>query len=111
MTKREQYGLTFSHWVSPGNGQRTPMCRKDVIDDFSFLQVINYFSINETKFLIEELEKAINGEQYDNYPSSQLFDDLWMELHHPNVHIYETDVIPMTDFKELLEEWLCFLQS
>jgi hypothetical protein len=111
MTKQEQYGLTFYNWVSPENGNRRPMCRQDVIDDFSFLQVINYFSINETKFLIEELEKAINGEQYDNYPSSQSFDDLWMELHYPNVHIFETDVIPMTDFKELLEEWLSFRQS
>ena len=109
MTKREQYGLTFSKWVEPTSQKIYNLCSRDEVGVYSHLTFIRYISIGEATSLIDEITNALNGEYYDDCPSSDGYADISLELSVPNVIIQEELTVSMLDFKQLLEEWIDFI--
>ena len=79
------------------------------INEFSVFQFIGRLNSGECQFLIEEIEKAENGFQYDNLPTSDSYEDIRVNYVFPNVIIDDILTVSMSDFKELLQEWLTFI--
>ena len=102
-TIASKYNLIF---IEPrGRGRGTIQSANDLHEN-DFLSSIQDIHIGECEYLIEELDKAQQGKQYEQYPS---FDwaDLDIELNYPNVQLYDV-IIPITEFKLLLLEWIDF---
>jgi hypothetical protein len=110
MTKREKYGLTFltTNTIEGYKGYR---CFKEDIDEFSHLQIISHMDNSEIKHLIEELEKALTGEYYEQYFTSDGTEADSVELNYPNIIINEHLTIKMIEMCELLREWFAFKTS
>jgi hypothetical protein len=109
MTKREEYGLTFSKWVEPTNQKIYNLCRRDEVGIYSHLVFIDQLDLSELNSIIDEIKKAINGEDYNDLPTSDSYENISLELIFPNVIIEEDLTISMEDFKELLLEWIDFI--
>ncbi len=109
LTKREQYGLTFSKWVEPTNQKIYNLCRRDEVGIYSHLTFIDYLNVGELNAIIEEITNAQNGQLYDSLPSSDSYENISLELIFPNVIIEEVLTVSMEDFKELLLEWIDFI--
>jgi hypothetical protein len=110
MTKREKYGLTFLT-TNTIDGYKGYRCFKEDVDEFSHLQILSHMDNSEIKDLIEELEKALNGEYYEQYFTSDGVEADSIELNYPNVIINEHLTISMVELLELLQEWLAFKTS
>jgi hypothetical protein len=111
MTKREQYGLSFYKWKDAESGIFYNRCKRGELDSFSVLQILSRFDTKDAEFLINEIRRAEQGLSYDDLPSSDSFEDILIECSFPFVTIDHILTIPMTDFKELLEEWIIFIKS
>jgi hypothetical protein len=109
LTKREQYGLTFSKWVEPTNQKIYNLCRRDEVGIYSYLVFIDQLDLSELNSIIDEITKAINGEGYNDLPTSDSYKNISLELIFPNVIIEEDLTVSMEDFKELLLEWIDFI--
>jgi hypothetical protein len=111
MTKREQYGLSFYKWKDAKSGNIYSWCKREEVGSFSSLQILNRLDSKDSEFLIGEIIKVEQGLYYDNLPTSDSFEDILIEYSFPHVTIDQILTIPMTDFKELLEEWIIFIKS
>ena len=110
MSRREQYMLTFQKWRNPDDGEIVNLCRKAVVDNYSFLQIIEDFSIAEIHSLINNIENAQNGLQYnDLFLAGRVDEDLDVMIAPPNFLIGATCSLPLQHMKELLQEWLDFI--
>jgi hypothetical protein len=109
LTKREQFGLTFSKWVEPTSQKIYNLCRRDEVGIYSYLVFIDKLDLSELNSIIDEITKAINGDLYDFFPSSDSYENVSLELTFPNVIIEEKLTVSMLDFKQLLEEWIDFI--
>lgn len=112
MTKREQYGLTFSKWTNPADGSITPICQREIINNFSELQFIDDLEVSEINGLLNLIDKAQNGVPHQDSFITDSIDDMdEIRILPPNISINSVCVIPLQDMKELLLEWLDFIQS
>lgn len=111
MTKREQYGLSFINWVNPIDKTVKKVCRRENINTYSELQIIDRLSIYEIQSLLQSMQNAINGEYYEEIYSSERIDDQSVEIHPPNVIINEICIIPLIDMRDLLLEWITFMNQ
>jgi len=110
MTKREQYGLSFINLVTSDNTIKKN-CRKDIVDQFSELQLITRFDIEQSKSLIDHIGKAVSNENFDPIYSSDFIDDNSIEIDPPFVIINDILHIKIEDLKELFNEWIMFLKE
>jgi hypothetical protein len=111
LTKREQYGLTFTKWIEPESNELYNICSRNEVGVYSHLTFIRYLNVGELNAIIEEITNAQNGKIYDNLPSSDSYEDVSLELSFPNVIIENDLTVSMLDFKELLLEWIDFINS
>ena len=103
MNAKEKYNLIFIEPSGKGRGSIT--INSSTLESHRLIS-IQEIHISECEYLIEEIDKALQGELHDNSPS---FDwaDLDIQLVFPSVILYDV-VIPMVDFKMLLREWIDF---
>lgn len=113
MTKREQYGLSFSKIQRSSDGSTVNICKKNgTVNQYSTLQVIQQLNKVEAMALIEEINNALNGVYYEEYFVSDGTESDSIQLSTPNVILGENDfIIPMSDLKLLLQEWLAFINT
>ncbi|MBP6755710.1 MAG: hypothetical protein KA210_06140 [Bacteroidia bacterium] len=109
LTKREQYGLTFTKWMEPESNELYNICSRDEVGVYSHLTFIRYLNVGELNAIIKEITNAQNGQIYDSLPSSDSYEDVSLELSFPNITIDDVLTVPMEDFKELLLEWIDFI--
>lgn len=110
MTKKEQFGLSFHYRIDP-RGMKKPQCTSKTVNANSHLTLLNFLDFEETESLIDDIERAQGGLQYDQYPSSDSYDFIEIYLNYPNVTIDGVLTVSMIDFKELLKEWQVFLRQ
>ncbi|SHF25598.1 DUF6000 family protein [Pedobacter caeni] len=110
VSKSTEYGLTFSYISTPGIIGRRPQCISKQLHQYTCLYFLDWLDTEHVEYLLDELNKAMNGLAYDDYPSSDLYmEEIW--LHYPSVTIADHLTIPMEDFKCILEEWGEFIKQ
>lgn len=110
MTKKEQYGLSFLNWERKDK-TIVKICRREIVDEYSELQIINRFNITLSKSLINQIDKVLNKEYFEEIYSSDAIDDESIEIHPPFIIINDILQIRIEDMKELLNEWIVFLKT
>lgn len=111
MTKREQYGLEFINWIDPITKSNVKICRREGVNEYNELQIINRLNIFEIQSFIKDIENAQAGKYYDEIYSTDSIDDQLIEIQPPDIVINTICTIPLQDMKAILEEWLDFMQS
>lgn len=111
VVKKEQYGLTFYKVKNPYDGAIENCCKREgSINEHNNLQILQYFSQDETEDLIESIENALNGQYYEEYFTSDPIGFISIRLVYPNVIIGKNGlIISMQDLLALLQEWLAFI--
>lgn len=109
MTKREQYGLTFSIQLTT-SGRLLNICKRNIVGPYSYLQILTQLSPFETQFFINEINHALNEEYYEPYFISDGVEADDVELTYPNV-IINGNIIAMQDMLALLQEWQTFITA
>lgn len=103
-----RYGLTFTYISNLGVIGGRPRCIPKERHQYTCLYFLDWLDTRHVEYLLDELNKAMGGLVYDDYPSSDLYmEEIW--LHYPSVTIADHLTIPMVDFKDLLEEWGAFI--
>lgn len=112
MTKQEEYQLTFKR-LKDSDGDFYFSCEHfGNTNQYQFYaHIIDMMDANECEGVIENIIAAQNSEYYEEFvgPDS-LSDDDTIELSPPNVIVGGWSV-SMTDWKQLMQEWIDFLNS
>ena len=109
MTKREQYELQF-YKTKMSESYTGNICLSNMIGPYSYLQVLNRLSVEETTDLISYINNALNGKYYEPYYTSDGTEAEDIELAYPNI-IINGNTIAMQDMLTLLQEWQEFITS
>jgi hypothetical protein len=112
MSKREEYGLLFNK-VRIDNGellntvsQRTPGGKNSV------LLFIRRLDVVDCRSFIYDLNGCIASEaNIDDCYCSDTVEDMVIQYWYPNVNVDDVLIIPMTDMRGLLQEWLEFIST
>ena len=110
MEMKNKYGLDFINQKN-SDGSTTKICKRNVLDKESELQIISRLDSFETNSLISVLDNAIKGKYYDFYFCTDSIDDSIIYITKLSVIINDIFEIPIQDMKDLLGEWILFLQS
>lgn len=114
MSGKDKYELEFIKISS--NGKIGYNCiRKDhIIDRNNLLQFLSYLNLTSTKILLGEInsylesDPAVNQSTYD----SMVLEHIDLQINYPNLIIdKQPEVFSLVDVRDLLEEWLVFIQS
>lgn len=108
---REKYGLQFYKFIDPVDNEVNYVCKRDIVNSNSELQIITQFTKSESEALIREIENAQNGLYYEEIFISQCVDADSLTISPPNININDILILPMQDMKGLLQEWIIFIQS
>ena len=108
LTKREEYNLEFYNVLNPNNNSINHICKSNSDDSLIQLQFMDQLKKVEIEYLIDEITNAQNGEYYEDIP---LLDLVSIEFNYPDAVIENDLVISMDDLKDLLLEWLDFMNS
>jgi len=112
MTKQKQYGLKFLRFPSPLNKNSTyNSCVIEKSSAYDELQILRYFTESEATRLIIEIQKAQNGDSFEESIDTQWSAVEEIIIQPPNVNINDVLIIPMQDMKELLLEWIEFIKT
>lgn len=112
MTKSEQYGLTFSKQKTTGFSAMYNCGGSDSIAGSLILaNMLEVLSDRESDGFLEEVDLAIsNGDFIDVYRPDSSSVDVF-ELIPPNAVINGSFTIALIDLKELLEEWIDYINN
>jgi len=111
MTKREQYNISFQKLITPSNAVMNRSSTQNE-DYFDLAIHISDSDIYDTKSQIDELNKAQSGSYADGLWGEVLGSSLYIYASNNTVEIGDGDtILPIQDFKELLQEWLAFISS
>ena len=108
MTKREEYNLEFYNVLNPNNNSINHICKSNSDDSLIHLQFMDQLKKVEIEYLIDEIKNAQNGEYYEDIP---LLDLVSIKFNYPDAVIENDLVISMYVLKDLLLEWLDFMNS
>ena len=110
MSKKDQYGLDFLK-ITSGDTIGYNCIRKDgIVDNNNLLQFISYLNVSDTQKLIDQIEAKLDNRQ--STLNVQFFDHIDLDFQDSQLVIdSQPHTFPLADIKELLEEWLVFLQS
>ena len=107
---REKYDLTFIK--KKIDGEICFIVKKQIVDEYSLLQIIGFFDVEESLDFLLEINNAISGKiQNLDWCSDSIENNYDLEILYPNVIINEVLIIPLQDMKQLLEEWIDFCKS
>lgn len=113
MSKKDEYGLKFIKISSNGN---IGYCvrKNDIVDKNNLLQFLSYLNLSSTELLLREINyyltssSNVNLEVYD----SMALEHIDLQISYPNFIIDgQPDTFPLVDVRDLLQEWLVFLQT
>lgn len=114
MTKKEKYGLDFIKLSNNGLIGYNCIREKQIVDKNNLLQFLTYLDESATQILLREVNSYLNGfpdlswTPYD----SMVLEHIDLQIYYPNFIIDgQSDIFPLTDIRDLLQEWLAFLQS
>lgn len=113
MTKREQYGLEF-YKVSYDGTTGYHCRRKDgITDQNSSLQFLSYLDRARTEFLLREVVAFLNTDNPDrSLYESMVLEHIELDIEYPDFRIDKLPYsFPLADSKDLLQEWLDFLNA
>ncbi len=114
MSKKDQYGLEFLKITI--SGITSYNCRRinGIVDQNNDLQFISDLDISSTEFLLREVNSFLNAPPdltWTNY-ESMVLEHIELTIEFPNFRIGERPyTFPLIDIRDLLQEWLVFLQS
>jgi hypothetical protein len=115
MTKREEFGLTFEKKVVEGNVHFS--CKRHgIVNDLNYLQFLTFLTIGETDDLIDEINLAQTGGNYNENPTSdgyahyhlRISDTIFKVGNYPGGPSIS---VSLEDIKQLLMEWKEFIES
>lgn len=114
MSKKDQYGLEFLKVTAGGDAGYNCIRKNRIIDENNLLQFLCYLNISGTECLLKEINYFLD---HTSHPASEPYDS--MVLEHIDLQIAYPDFIidgqptafPLADIRDLLQEWLEFLQS
>ncbi|WP_415060694.1 hypothetical protein [Flavobacterium sp.] len=114
MSKKDQYGLEF-YKINPNNN-KTHNCRRKngIVDQNNDLQFLNDLDVSKTEFLLREINSYFNTTPDPNWTTyeSMVLEHIELSIEYPNFRIGERPyTFLLTDIRDLLQEWLVFLQS
>jgi len=110
MSKKEQYGLEFIKMTANGISGYNCLRVNGIIDSNNSLQFLNFLDLEDTQRMIAEIDSHLNGNQLGL--NVQFFEHIELEFIGNHLKIDErTYTFPLIDIRDLLLEWLEFLQS
>ena len=114
MSKKEQYGLEF-YKINP-NSNTSHNCRRinGIVDQNNSLLFITNLNIKKTEFLLREINSYLNVTPNPNWTTyeSMVLEHIELHIEYPNFRIDERPyTFPLSDIRDLLQEWLAFLQT
>lgn len=115
MSRREEFNLVFSRVLTP-KGNNCFYCDSILSSDnksLVFASVISGYDEVYSEDLIENIDLALAGEEFEMFhqPDS-LTDDFEIKINPPNVLISKNNYsVSLQIWKELMQEWLTFINS
>lgn len=106
--------MEFLKVSADGNIGHTCIRKDGIVDKNNLLQFLNYLNISRTRHLLKEINHYLeNTETPDNTPyDSMVLEHIDLKIHYPEFIIDEQPgTFPLADIRDLLMEWLVFLQS
>lgn len=114
MSKKEQYGLDFNKLTANGVTKYGCVRINGIVDQNNDLQFLNYLDISGTEFLLREINSYLNTTPDPSWTTyeSMVLEHIELYIEYPNFRIDERPyTFPLIDIRDLLLEWLDFLQS
>ncbi|WP_294245756.1 hypothetical protein [uncultured Chryseobacterium sp.] len=113
MTKREQYGLEFYKVSSDGTIGYHCLRKDGIIDQNNSLQFLSYLDRAGTEFLLREVVAFLNTDDPDrSMYESMVSEHVDLDIEYPDFKIDKLPyTFPLADVKDLLQEWLNFLDA
>ena len=114
MSVKKQHDLHFGKLKVKGFSDHYS-CRcgtSTLLEGHRLAEILTALDIDETLGLVEEMDNAMTGEGY--YEENFTFDahsSDWVDIIPPNVIISDMYTMRLLDLKELLEEWIKFMQK
>ncbi|SHF61890.1 hypothetical protein [Chryseobacterium sp. OV279] len=114
MSKKDQYGLEFLKVTAGGDAGYDCVRKNRIVDENNLLQFLRYLNISRTEFLLKEINFYLDDtpdpvwEPYD----SMVLEHMDLQIAYPDFIIDgQSTAFPLADIRDLLQEWLEFLQS
>ena len=114
MSKKEEYGLEFNKLTSNGVTIHGCVRKNGIVDQNNDLQFLNYLDISGTEFLLREVNSYLNTRPNPNWTTyeSMVLEHIELYIEYPNFRIDNGPyVFPLSDIRDLLQEWLDFLNT
>lgn len=114
MSKKELYGLEFNKLTNNGKTKYGCIRKDGIVDQKNTLQFINNLDIKKTEFLLREVNSYLNATPDPSWTvyESMVLEHIELHIEYPNFRIDERPyTFPLSDIRDLLQEWLAFLQS
>jgi hypothetical protein len=117
MTKQEQYNLSFQKINTPEFNNYYD-CNGDssVEGSIGLALLLQSISKNEAGGLLEEVDLAISETGYEEDYVLDFDSSIWIDFIPPNAILHYSGgivsyTVPLNDLKELLEEWITFVNN
>lgn len=78
---------------------------------FELGTLLSILSNLESKFFLEELNKAISGVHFEEDYVPDFSTDVWVDFKPPIAVISDTFSIDLLELKELMEDWILFMNK
>lgn len=113
MTKREQYGLEFYKLSSDGITGYNCRRKDGIVDRNNSLQFLSYLDRAGTEFLLREVNAFLSTDESErSIYKSMVLKHVDLDIEYPDFRIDKLPyTFPLADIKDLLEEWLDFLNT
>ncbi len=110
MSKKEQYGLEFIRMSVNGISGCNCLRINGIVDQNNSLQFLSFLNLEDAQRLIAEIDSHLNGVQIGL--NIQFFEHIELEFIGAHLKIDQRPyTFPLIDIRNLLLEWIEFLQS
>ncbi|GEM_PF-2135968 len=111
MSKKDKYGLTFLKVTADGNIGYNCIRKDGIVDGNNLLQFLNYLNKPGTVLLMKEINHYLENPDYVPY-APMVLEHIDLRIEYPYLIIdSQPNPFPLADIRDLLQEWLVFLQS
>lgn len=114
MSKKDQYGLDFIKITANGNTGYNCIRKNGIVDQNNLLQFLNYLNSSRAEHLLQEINFYLNTTPDPDWTSydSMVLEHIDLLIDYPKFIIdRQPYTFPLEDIRDLLMEWLMFLQS
>jgi hypothetical protein len=109
---KDKYGLLFQWWKD-STGKLNPIIReKNPPTSNTVLTFLDFLHKTELEGLIYDLDRALtHGRNVDERFDSDRVEHMNITYEYPNINVDDELLIPMQDMKDLINEWLLFIEN